>query len=259
MTKIIAAILAVLMLVTCFAACGEKEPQKTTPNNNSGIPNPDDKDPATDPNNKPENPSDTDPNNKPDDPEEIVFEDVDETVYVTADTLTLRTSTKFDSTDNIKAYAKNGTAVKRTGYHKDWSRIEWEGEVVYCATKYLSTVNPNPEITITFTEVDETIYVDTTASKQEDGTFPSVRYYLFPIQGVDEYVAGYLAHGTELKRTGVYYEPVAEGAKDEGLGWSRIVIENETFYVRNSVVSINNPVVETTPDTNETPDNNTEA
>ena len=263
MTKIIAAVLAVFMLVACFSACGEKKPPETTPNTNQGIPNPDqnpdpDPDPTPDP--------DPDPTPDPDpDPDEIVFEDVEETVYVTADSLTLRTSTDFDSETNTKFWVTKNTAIKRTGYHKDWSRVEWEGEIVYCSSKYLTTVNPNPEITIEFITVTETVFIDTTPNKQPDGTIPThANYYKFPTL-LEEYYAGNLAFGASVERTGVYYEPVTDGAEDEGLGWSRIVFNGETFYIRNSNVSITEPngaeggAGAETPDTNETPDNNTEA
>jgi hypothetical protein len=279
MMKIFAALLAVLMLVTCFAACGEKKPPETTPNANQGIPKPDEtpKNPdssGSKPDETPKNPDSSD--NKPDDntPEEIVFEDVNETVYVTADTLTLRTSTDFDTETNIKSYVDKGAALKRTGYHKDWSRIELEGgEIVYCASKYVTTTDPDPEIPFTFIDVTETVFIDTTPNAQPDGTIPThAKYYTFPNLSED-YYKGSLAFGATVERTGVYYEPVADGATDEGLGWSRIVIEGETFYIRNSNISMTDPngadsgtgsetpdTNETpTPDTNETPDTTPEA
>ena len=251
MKKILAVILAVLMIASCFAACGGKKPPETTPNQ-GGIP---------------DGPTHThtfvdgkctcgasDPNynaahqhtfvdgrcecgeNDPSYTEEIVFTDVDEIVYVDVATLTLRSTTEFGIETNIKGYASLGAELKRTGYHKDWSRVEYNGEIVYCATNCLTTTNPNPTIDIVFTDVNEYVVVDTTANKAEDGTYPDARYYLFPKQGVDEYVAGFLDHGTKLLRTGVYYEPVAEGATDEGLGWSRIEIDGKDYYIRNSVV-----------------------
>ena len=253
------------MVVTCFAACGDKTPDNTDPQGNQGgIPDAghthayvDGKCScgATDPNYNADHQHTfvdgvcscgaTDP-----DAGEIVFEDVDETVYVDVATLTLRATTEFGLETNIKGYVEGGTALKRTGYHKDWSRVEFEGEIVYCATNCLTTVNPNPDHGIVFTDVNETVKVDTTANKAEDGSFPDARYYLVPVQGVDEYVAGFLAHDTVLKRTGVYYEPVAEGATDEGLGWSRIEIDGTAYYIRNSVVTV---VENTTPDNPTTP------
>ena len=249
MKKILAVILAVLMIASCFAACGGKKPPETTPNQ-GGIPDQhthtfvDGKCTcgASDPNYNATHQhtfvdgkcecGETDPSYT----EEIVFTDVDEIVYVNVATLTLRATTEFGIETNIKGYASLGAELKRTGYHKDWSRVEYNGETVYCATNCLTTTNPNPTIDIVFTDVNEYVLVDTTANKAEDGTYPDARYYLFPKQGVDEYVAGFLDHGTKLLRTGVYYEPVAEGATDEGLGWSRIEIDGKDYYIRNSVV-----------------------
>ena len=262
MKKFLAVLLAVLMIVTCFAACGEKTPDNTDPDQgNTGIPGPGDSTHThtfvdgkcecgeTDPNYVPHQHTfvegkcecgETDPDYKPG-PEEIVFEKVDEIVYVDVATLTLRDTTEFGVDTNIKGYVAGGTQLKRTGYHKDWSRVIFEGEEVFCATNCLTTVNPNPELNIEFSNVTEEVYIDTTAYKQEDGTLPSARYYLFPIQGVDEYVAGYLEFGTKVVRNGVYYEPVADGATDEGLGWSRINIDGKDYYIRNSLISLTNP------------------
>ena len=236
MKKFIAAILAVFMLVSCFAACGDDKKETTPKATTPSTPKP----------TTPSSPNGGNPDNP--DPDVIVFDDVDETVYVDVYTLTLRTSTEI-SEANVKTYVQKDTALRRTGYHKDWSRVEFEGETVYCKTSCLTTVNPNPEITVVFTDVNETVYIDTTAYKQEDGTLPSAKYYLFPVQDVEEYIAGYLDFGTAVTRTGVYYEPVAEGETDEGLGWSRIVIGEDTFYIRNSVVSTTAPdgTVNTTP------------
>ena len=257
MKKFLAALLAVFMVVACFAACGDKTPDKTEPSEgNQGIPGPDTTHTHTFVEGKCEC-GESDPNYVPPHqhtfvdgkcecgesepivtPEEIVFEDVDETVYVDVTTLILRATTEFGIETNIKGYVSGGTALKRTGFHKDWSRVEYEGEVLYCATNCLTTVNPNPELGFTFTEVNEKVSIDTTAYKAEDGTLPSARYYLVPVQGVDEYVAGYLPHGTIVLRTGVYYEPVAEGETDEGLGWSRIQIDGVDYFIRNSMVVV---------------------
>ena len=75
MMKFIAAILAVFMLVSCFAACGDKDQKETTPKATT---------PSTPAPTTPSTPKDE----TPDTPDEIVFEDVNETVYVDVFTLT---------------------------------------------------------------------------------------------------------------------------------------------------------------------------
>ena len=110
--------------------------------------------------------------------DEIVFEDVDETVYVSnsVSTLVLRSSTDFDSDDNKAAWISTGTELKRTGYHEEWSRVEHEGKTLYCSSKYLTKVDPSPEITIEFTKVNEKVVVDTTGATHPDGTIPQATY-----------------------------------------------------------------------------------
>ena len=225
MKKILAALLAVLMIMTVFAACTE-QPEATTPDNNGGIPGPDGDGNGTGDGN----------GNGTGATDKITFEDRDETIYVAefvdgnpVGALNLRETTSFEE-DNVKVQVDAGTQLKRTGYHATWSRVEYNGETYYCSTRYLTTTAPVDISGIVFTDVEEDMYI------LPEG---AARYYSKPIQN-DEgtYVAGFLAHGTLVKRTGVYYETEND---PEMLGWSRIVIEETEFFIRNSVLTATKP------------------
>ena len=235
MKKILAALLAVLMIMTVFAACTE-QPEVTTPNDNGGIPGPDGN--GTGDGNGDGNGNGTGDGNGTGTgtTEEITFEDRDETVYVAefvdgnpVGALNLRANTSFEE-DNVKVQVDAGAELKRTGYHATWSRVEYNGETYYCSTRYLTTSAPVDISSIVFTDVEEDMYI------LPEG---AARYYSKPIQN-DEgtYVAGFLSHGTLVKRTGVYYETEND---PEMLGWSRIDIDGTAFYIRNSVLTATKP------------------
>ncbi|MBQ4563967.1 MAG: polysaccharide deacetylase family protein [Lachnospiraceae bacterium] len=67
------------------------------------------------------------------------YEDRNETVYTT-DNLNIRKGPTTDA--EIVTVLKKGSSIKRTGYHADWSRLEYEGQVVYAASAYLTTEEP---------------------------------------------------------------------------------------------------------------------
>ena len=224
MKKILAALLAVLMIMTVFAACTE-QPEVTTPNNNGGIPGPDE-------NGNGNGTGDGNGNgdgNGAGTTEEITFEDRDETVYVAefvggnpVGALNLRGTASFDE-DNVKLDVAEKTALKRTGYHATWSRVEYNGETYYCSTKYLTTVDVS---SIVFTDCEDDMYISKTTA----------RYYHRPIQDAyNNYEAGFLSHATLVKRTGVCIE------NEDGDGWSRIDIDGTEFFIRNSVLTATKP------------------
>lgn len=68
------------------------------------------------------------------------FEDRDETVYTT-DSLNIRTSPSTDGT--VLAVLASGKKLHRTGYHEEWSRVEFEGQTAYASSAYLTTVAPS--------------------------------------------------------------------------------------------------------------------
>ncbi len=67
------------------------------------------------------------------------FTEVDETVYAT-DTVNIRK--EADTGAEALGKLRTGQSVKRTGYSEEWSRVEYEGQLCFIASEYLSTEEP---------------------------------------------------------------------------------------------------------------------
>jgi hypothetical protein len=87
---------------------------------------------------------------EPKEPEEIIFTNVDETVYVIADALYLRVEPS--SLSVAKYCPTHGTELKRTGIFVEdevegtgWSRVIYKDEVLYARSYYLSLEKPTEE------------------------------------------------------------------------------------------------------------------
>lgn len=139
---------------------------------------------------------------------QITFTDVDETVYAT-ETVRVRST---PSTEGAEVGAlSGGESVRRTGYHEEWSRVEYDGQTCYVSSDYLTTTEPETEASeaagdIEFESVDETVYAT-----------QNVRVRNTPSTDGEE--VGRLAGGQSVTRTG-YSE-----------SWSRVEYDGETCYV----------------------------
>lgn len=69
------------------------------------------------------------------------MEERSEIVYVNASSLNIRTEPGSDS--QIIGRAGRGSELKRTGYSQSWSRVEYQGQVCYAASQYLTTSQPS--------------------------------------------------------------------------------------------------------------------
>lgn len=69
----------------------------------------------------------------------VSFQDVDETVYAT-ETVNIRVNA--DTAAEAVGKLRAGKSVKRTGYNDTWSRVEYEGQICYIASAYLTTEEP---------------------------------------------------------------------------------------------------------------------
>lgn len=164
------------------------------------------------------------------------FVAVDE--LVTAKEVTnLRSVPSTGSADTIVAQIKNGETVRRTGINETtgWSRVEYEGQVLYASGRLLTTdlnykpqditppSDPNQVVTaegrtITFTPCDDTVSPKMEvnlrtepSTSQGDATV----YYLLP-------------YGVNVHRTGY----------DKELGWSRVEYDGKILYVVTSYIYV---------------------
>lgn len=85
-------------------------------------------------------------NSEPDDGIQTTFTDVDEWV-TPKDAINLRTLPSVTNEDSqVVIKVSNGEILHRTGINNDvgWSRVEYNGQVLYCVSSYLMTVETVP-------------------------------------------------------------------------------------------------------------------
>lgn len=140
------------------------------------------------------------------------FVEVNDTVYVIAGELNVRTSPNAEDSDNIKSSVKYGAVLTRTGYSEDgWTRIDVDGVALYVRSTYVTTDKPILESE--FKDVNETVYVT-----NENGLSMRSTPYL---DSTSNNIITSLPYGTSAKRTGI-----ATREFDE-ITWSRLEIELE--------------------------------
>ena len=218
MKKFLALALAVVMMAFALAGCGG-------PANGGDSTTPDNPD-ATTPSIGDTTPSGGETTPEPsyfDDPSGIRFEQCNETVYVdgTMSGLWLRSEPDFDNEELKEAFAEYGDEMKRIGRNETWSKVIFEGEEYFASSKYLSTEKPAE---FNFEKRNETVIVNQGANYR---SFPSLD---------DKYKVASFIEGTELVRTGILFDK--ENNPDGDLGWSEILYDGHTYYMRNSVLSV---------------------
>lgn len=71
------------------------------------------------------------------------YQTVDETVYVTGDRVNLRRAGSADGP--VIGRVNKGTQMRRTGVGSEWSQVEYQGQVCYISSQYLSVNQPAKE------------------------------------------------------------------------------------------------------------------
>lgn len=94
----------------------------------------------------------------------ISMEDRDETVYVSATDVNIRTAPQPGS--NVVTKLSTGAELRRTGYHEEWSRVIYEGQECYIATRYVTTEKPEAAVPAP---------AEQTVSQAQSGTAQEVR------------------------------------------------------------------------------------
>lgn len=148
------------------------------------------------------------------------FEDTNETVYVSS-----RVNVRQSYTTSSKSYGMLdvGTAVTRTGIGSNgWSRVEYNGEIAYISSQYLTSEKPEEEEP-TFTEVDETVYVRSKVNVRQSYTTNSNSY-------------GLLEVGDEITRVGIGNN-----------GWSKVKYNGDIAYISSNFLTKEKIEVSPTP------------
>lgn len=242
--KITAALLACFMLLASLSACnknngegddtsGDSKIPVLTPADTSSTPDPEDTDEpvvtTTDPAATDTSATTTEPVVTTTEPPvttteppvtttatpsaEVTFTACDETVYVTASALNLRTSPAMG--DNIHTQVTQGQALRRVGYHETWSKVILEEKEYYVSSKYLTTEDPNAEVV--FTTRYETVYI----------TADSL--YIREAPNSNGAIYDTATKGTEVIRIG-YNED-----------WSKIMYDGKLLYCGSKYLSTENP------------------
>jgi GH25 family lysozyme M1 (1,4-beta-N-acetylmuramidase)/uncharacterized protein YraI len=151
-----------------------------------------------------------------------LYKEVNEEVTAKMET-NLRSEPGTSSADTIVAVLKNGEIVTRTGIGDNgWSRVEYNGQILYAVSSYLTTDLENsendepsledPEAGIIFTEVNEQV----TAKDK-------VNLRLVPSSESDETIVIALLNREVAIRTGIGNN-----------GWSRVEYNGQTLYAISS-------------------------
>lgn len=108
------------------------------------------------------------------------FTDVNETVYVTGDTVYIRNAPKVSDT-TVAGYGFFGDSYKRVKYSEDWSVILIDGEEYYISSYYVSKTDPSAaSANLTFTAIDKTVTITTSYAnlRVSPSTGATIKYTL---------------------------------------------------------------------------------
>ena len=144
----------------------------------------------------------------------VYFQIVDEQVTAKIET-NLRRVPSTEKDEDVIATIYNGDWIKRTGIgHNGWSRVEYQGQVLYAVTSYLSTDGTSSSVP-TYQEVSEQV-----TAKEE------VHLRSEPNSGSEENIVATLTNGEFITRTGI-------GSN----GWSRIDYNGTEVYAVTSLLT----------------------
>ena len=136
---------------------------------------------------------------------------------------------------NIVALLKNGTAVKRIGIGKNgWSKLEYNGQIVYAITSYLTTDLTQKE-PIQQKPVETDIVAGNTFTPINDSVTAKEEVNLRALPNTDSEIIGKIYSGDFLARTAT-----------SNKGWSRLIYNGQTVYavtsyLSNEVVQVQKP------------------
>ena len=146
-------------------------------------------------------------------PEDIVWTDANVTIYVSLNNAWIRKSPDMLETSK-HATLKFGDALECSATSENWYKVTYGGETCYIAASCVTTDNLSGN---DFESVNDKVYVSVDSAWLRQG--PST----------DTEALSSTVKGAELTR-------VAKSST-----WSKVVIEGETYYISNSVISETKP------------------
>ena len=169
----VVAIILVIALAATLAACNPTEPDPNEGGSQAELPS------------ESESGSGNGGSTTIGDPGEYSYTACNETVYVSSSAATLR-SAEYEACGSIA----QGTALVRTGISNDeagyWSRVTYEGETYYVASKLLTDIaDPNEG----FVDVNKTVVVNEKTGSLNIRTLPTTK---------GSEIIGYAVAGTEI-------------------------------------------------------------
>ena len=179
----------------------------------------------------PKNPSKTNPEAKvPQTDEEKMYSAVSETVTAKEVTNLRRSPT---TKSDIVATIRNGETVERIGIGTNgWSKLKYNGEVVYAITSYLTTdLTPVTNAPESEKVPDGDVVAGNTFTPQNDKVTAKEKVNLRRLPTTDSEVVGTLTKGEFLTRVAV-----------SDKGWSRLDYNGQTVYAVTSYLTLEVPV-----------------
>ncbi len=148
------------------------------------------------------------------------FEEINETVTAKNET-NLRDIPSQDEDSTVMLTLKNGDTATRTGISKSgWSRVEYEGQIYYAVSSYLTTDLSTP-VQSAAVETDDGLKTKFTDCSDLVTAKIEVNLRSLPsVTNPDAVVVAVLKNGETVTRTGINTE----------LGWSRVDYNGQTLY-----------------------------
>ena len=164
-------------------------------------------------------------------PSEMAFTDVQD-VVTAKDTTNLRDIPSQGEESNVIAIIKNGEAVNRTGTSDGgWSRLDYNGQVCYAVTNYLTTDLSTQEASGTDANIEGTgDGLKTKFTDCSDTVTAKIEVNLRALPSVtnpDATVMAVLHNGETVARTGV----------NDEFGWSKVDYNGQTLYCITSYIT----------------------
>ncbi len=154
------------------------------------------------------------------------FNEVSETITA-KEAVHLRSTPNQTDSSNIVATLYNGEKLARTGISDSgWSRLEYNGQIVYAVSNYLTTdLNYTPPTT----EPDDGIKTEFKSCNDTITAKEAVNLRTIPsVTNPDSQVVVTLKKGETVSRTGIA----------EAQGWSRVVYNGQTLYCVTSYTEV---------------------